>query len=248
MPVHRVIFRADLGSANYEILDNPGSVLRILQGAGENFFKQVQDATVNRTIVGRAGEVGDSESYRMSISPFTIDFSYESATGIDFQRFETAETLRALFKYTQELTEHFKIRKLQRAGLRLYYLGSVGKGRSELLPVFRKATHTAFVDAMEESIGSPIDYGFHFDGEKEALKYHLHFGPYRSHEATQYFETIHSKLDATGKGNIVCDLDQYEESFVQTVTWSVWTRTAVTRAMDFVSRLERSLNEQLNVD
>ncbi|MBC8739220.1 hypothetical protein F6X40_20945 [Paraburkholderia sp. UCT31] len=248
MPVHRVIFRADLGSANYEILDNPGSVLRILQGAGESFFKQVQDAAVNRTIVGSTGQVGDSESYRMSVSPLAIDFSYETAAGIDFQKFEAAETLRALFKYTQELTEHFKIRQLQRAGLRLYYLGSVGKGTSELVPVFRKATHSAFVDAIGESIGSPADYGFHFDGEKEALKYHLHFGPYRSQEAARYFETVHSKLDTIGKGNIVCDLDQYEESFVQTVTWSVWTRTAVTRAVDFVSRLERSLNEQINVD
>jgi hypothetical protein len=51
MPVHRIIFRLDY-LINYEIIDRPGTVMRILDNNPKEYWREIRENHDNRQIMG----------------------------------------------------------------------------------------------------------------------------------------------------------------------------------------------------
>jgi len=248
MLVCKIIFRLDFRRQNFEILDSPGKVMKIMHELGEEFWSEFQDTPQSRvlTAVFRDKE-GCSRFRQLTVDPSMLNFMIEDAKGIELTGLESNESYVMIFKGIQALCDTFKISELQRAGLRFYCLGSIGDNNTDLRSVFEKFIDDSLLGIIRTSIGGPEDYGIHLDGsDKDKIKYHLQFGPYAKEEARRYFEQVHEQITERMSGNFICDLDMYEENFALKYTRPiVWTKPLVTKAQKLTKGIEELISARL---
>lgn len=248
MRVYRQIFRLDFQHPNFEIINSPGTVMRILSEMGEKYWPEYQDDSANRKIVTTNKDKDKGIFRQMTVEPAALTYLFESTEGISFDSLDTNETLATLFKGVHALRETFKINEIERAGIRFIALSSIKDGNPSLEPFFGELIDSQLVRSITSNVGGIKDFGLSFDGEaSDKLSYHCHLGPYAANEAKKYFTSgTANKMEKDGvSANLIVDLDLFETKFAMTVNAAKWSKTPSLKAKKLVAEIEAYLSERL---
>lgn len=244
MLVYKMIFRLDFRRQNFDILDSPGKVMKIMHELGEKFWSEFQDTPQSRVLSAVFRDNERCSRFRqLTVDPSMMNFTLQDAKGIELAGLASNDSYITLFKGIQELCDTFKINELRRAGLRFLCLGSIGDNNTDLRPVFETFLDGDVLKIIQTSIGDQEDYGIHLDGfDKDKIKYHLRFGPYRKEEAGRYFEQVHEQITEGTSANFICDLDLYEENFAlkyqqRSIAWTKPLVIKVQKLTDSIAEL-----------
>lgn len=248
MRVYRLIFRLDFQRPNFDIIDSPGTVMRILNEMGEKYWPEFQDDSINRKVVTTNNDKEKGTFRQMTVEPTAVTFSFESTVGISINSLDTDETIVALFKGVNALCDNFKINEIERAGIRFTILSSVKEGNPSLEPLFGVLVDSRLVSNVTSHLGNIKDFGLSFDGEaSDKLSFHCHFGPYGPGEAKKRFTpTTAKKMEEDGApANIIFDIDLYEAKFAMTVSAAKWSKKPTLKAAKLATEVEAYLLERL---
>ncbi len=248
MPVCKIIFRLDLRRLNFDIMDNPGRVLRLMHELGENFWSDFRDASQDRALTAIFRNKSQSQFRRLNVGVKNLYFVIEEAQGIELAKLELNESYLTIFKGIQALHEEFHLNELSRAGLRLIYLGSIAGNAPDLRPTFKQLIDGSLVEKVQSLLGQPADYGINVDGsDGDKILYHFKIGPYQQEEGRRHFNETHEQVRQQQTGNFICDLDLYEENFALKGTTRPinWTRPLVIKAQKLIKGVEELISTRL---
>lgn len=239
MAVRRIIFRLDF-RPNFDIVDAPGTVMRLLDPDQDGFWDALHDAQAKRLIVADWISPDGTEFRKVSVEPVALTFSIERSTGFEMDRIEHDATFSKVLNRVQNIYEKFKLSKLQRAGIRFYYMPSAFAG-AESLELFRKQISGDFTGGLEKQFGDVRDVGISYEGgHEDGVSYNFRAGPYFPRESKKYVEKIGEKLESETIASIF-DIDLYETDFVMGVRILPWVKDQVARFRVGVKALEQLL-------
>lgn len=242
MRIHRLIFRLDFQRACLDMLDQPGRVMRMLQGMGDDFWPEFKDAVATRTIASKAIDESKGTLRQITIEPTEINFVFETVSGLELQHILTNETVGTLFKGVAEICDYFKIDKFSRAGVRFFVLGSLQESTLSPLERGRSLIDGKLCSGVAEIAGEIKDVGLAFDGSsKDGLMYHLRLGPYISSQASEIFSApkISSQLEDSKELDFMADIDFYEQNFQMTIKPSQWCKEPINKAGKLIEMISR---------
>lgn len=248
MRVHRLIFRLDFQHPNFDIINSPGTVMRILSDMGEKYWPEFQDDSANRRVTTANKDKEEGTFRQMTVEPTALNFSFESAVGIDINFLDTNETIASLFKGIHALCENFKINEILRAGIRFTILSSIKEGNPSLNTLFGELFDSQLICNVASNLGEIKDFGLAFDGNGlDKLSYHCRFGPYDSSDAQKHFTVaIAKKIEEDGApANLIFDLDLFEAKFALTVSAAKWSKNPKLKAKKLAEEIEAYLTERL---
>lgn len=247
--VHQQIFRLDFQYPNFDIIDSPGTVMRILSEMGDKYWSEYQDDSTNRKVVTTSRDEKKGTLRQITVAPTVLTYIFESSEGVNLESLDANETLATLFKGVQAILEKFKINDIERAGIRFVILGSIKEGNPKLESHFCNLADKTIIRDITSNLGSISDFGLSFDGQAaDKLKYHCHLGPYSSiTESKKRFNVETSKkMEEDGLlANLILDLDFYEEKFAMTVNAAKWSKAPAIKAIKLAKEIEMNLFERL---
>lgn len=242
MAIHKLIFRLDYRT-NFEILNEPGTVMSMLDVDNPSYWTFFQDAPQTRLVSAAFNSETGEKFLQMSVDPRSINFVMESKKGVEVGKLEANDDYVRLHKMVGLLCERFKITSLVRSGIRLISVSQVGAEQYDMLASSRKAIAAGTMDRIQATLGDGTDYGVVIDGSHaDKSKYHLRFGPYTEGEAKLkgYVESL-PVVDDKDR-NFVCDIDLYEEAFsLEGITSVKWAKPLIGKAHTIFKELEQGL-------
>lgn len=247
MRVHRLIFRLDFAGPNFAVIDSPGTVMRLLNDMGKDFWEEFQDASANRLVAGQKKDKSKGFSRQLSLEGLSMHLVYDTAKGFDLANPDADETLQTLLKGMNSLCEYFKINDLRRAGIRFSGLTNIKHKSPDIVEGFRKLMDSDLLGSISKQLGEITDIGIRIDGRHtDKLGYHLQFGPYVKSEARKFFsEEISGHLAEDDRYNAIFDVDVYEDSFALTVRPSQWAKAPIAKSTNLVNEMSHILSERI---
>lgn len=246
VPVHRFIFRLDFQKPNFNIVNSPGTVMQLIQEMGEKYWDEIQDDAASRKIAAVTKDLEKGIIRQITVEPMVLNFAYDSAKGIEIDALEGHATIEKLFDGVHKLCEHFKIDKIERAGVRLIALSSIKEDCPEL--EFQHLFDGPVLNSVESSLGKITDTAMVFDGEgPDKLNYHCRFGPHKADQLERYFQrdTVKIMKEVAEPCNLVFDLDFFELKFAMTVSAAKWSKAPIKKAKQVIKEIETYLSEKL---
>ncbi|MDX5333500.1 MAG: hypothetical protein LPK58_05585 [Gammaproteobacteria bacterium] len=242
MSIHRVIFRFDF-KANFEIVDRPGEIMRILDDVSDGFWDELREASQNRRIMAVYKKAERERVARfIAVEPTAIYGVMESMAGWPLEDLEAnrVESFRVLLRLVTKLFERFQITDLSRAGLRLIHLGTPLDRIERLRSVFRQKVATEVSSHIEKNLGEIADFGFGFEGMNEdKIHYRVSFGPYLDQESQKWFQEFGADFTAEGDPNLIFDLDLFEHDIsLPSGSAARWMRPLFARAKASLHSIE----------
>jgi hypothetical protein len=237
--VFRLIYRLDF-PRNYEIINLPGEIVRILVEEPEkDFFSEVGDDRIARKVLGRTIPEDGKVLKAMSVEPTAIVLEYESADGVPISRLEDIPDFKAMLALLEITLNRFKITNINRAGLRLFVFDNVTEKFDRTLQFFKAQVSAGLLDACESSLGQAMDVGFVFEGKAESgLSYNFRTGPFRgASEVRRYLSHVHPRFAKDSARDVVFDVDVYEQNFSYGRSNAKWWRPAAETARKVTQRV-----------
>jgi hypothetical protein len=243
-----MVFRLDFQRPNFDIINSPGTVMKILSGMGEQYWPEFKDDSANRRVSTSSVDKEKGTLRQITVEPTAITFVLELATGIDLNSVDTDDAVSALFKGIHSLCDAFNINEIQRAGIRFTALGEIKESTSGLGAVFNKLIDGELVRSVNASLGDIKDIGLAFDGEgADKLCYHCRLGPFEVNEAAKYLTAPTAKVveDIGSPTNLIFDLDIYEEKFAMTVSAAKWSKRPMAKAKQLALEVQSYLSKKI---
>lgn len=247
MAVCRLIFRLDFKLC-YDIIDSPGSVMRLIDKTTEGFWSEMRESKHRRGVEGRFLSEDGNLMRLLTVEPNAIIATFETVEGVDFANLPTDESFVGLQKLANKVCEEYKIDLIRRAGIRTMYFNKLG-AKDAVYSAFRKFISSSLLDNTEDTLGRINDYALVFDGDSDAgYKYHLTAGPLLSQEEmSRYFDHIGSKFVGKPEFDFICDLDLYEQDFsLSKIPLTRWFRPMIEKNAKLVEHIENQLKEQMD--
>lgn len=246
--VYRLIFRLDLQQPSFEIINSPGTVMRIINDMGDKYWPELLDDATNRRIIAKSTDAEKGTFRQISAEPTSMNFVFESAEGIDIDSLDTDKNLAILFKGISALCDNFKINEILRAGIRFTMLSSLKEDNPNLKFCFGELFDSQLIRKVTSRLGAIKDYGFVLEGEDlDKLSYRCQLGPYEVSEANKYFSaTTAKKMEENSLPvNLIYDLDLYEAKFAMTVSAAKWSMKPRLKAKQLSAEIESYLSERI---
>lgn len=246
MPVHRVILRVDF-PVNYDIIDQPGTVLRVINEDRPKFWSKLSENQQQRLVSATFAEKAEGIARSLSVAPNYIVASIEETNGMATRRLEGHDAFSEIQRVLSELREKFKIDAFERAGLRLYYFSSLVASSERVRDAFASILGDVCMGPLRSTLGGATDVGLSFDGSHaDKIYYHNRIGPHFPDDAKRYFEEVGDEFDPEKRYDFICDLDCYETKFELPKTKLIkWWLPISERADQYISTVEALLTRQL---
>jgi len=213
--VMRIIFRLDF-PRNYEMMDKPGEVARIYEeNLPEKFFETVFEENGARRLTGRTLLREQKRFRSMSVEPTAIVCDLECVEGIPTEDLDEERDFVAMCTAVNQLLKKFEIRRIERAGLRLFMFGEYAGGVKHSVARFRSLISPPLIRAVEAATGDVTDVGFGADTKsKSGTQYKLKTGPLiGAEEYPKYFSNVLDLLPKEPRVDTVTDIDIFETKF-----------------------------------
>lgn len=251
MPVCRLIFRLDFKRTNFDILGQPGEVMKLLSSGPENFWSELAEATQQHIVTAKSITDTTKGVRQISVEPRSIHGSFESVDGVDLKGILKHESIAEMNRIIAEVCGRYKIIDLARAGFRIFYLNTLGNKPGEVKEAFKKMFAEDIVSAASAKLGTINDYAVSFDGEADdKLKYRYRSGPYESKEAARYFsEDVVPKFKEKTEFDFISEIDVYEQNFVLgDIGFEKWCRPVIKKMLDMIDVSEVLIKKRIEVN
>lgn len=234
MPIFKLIFRFDY-QINFGIMDNPGSVMKLISDAPDGFWKDLGETIQSRQIHCKTSDPARGIDYSIAVTPQHIVGSIETIEGIEFRDLYRYSIFRTIVELSQNVIDQFDIANITRGGFRTFGLQNVG-GVQTSNNFFKPFLKPDLLELVESGLGPSSDYLLAVDGRHDdKISYHYRMGPYNKGEAAKFFEIpfVRDALDDRPEYNLIFDLDLYEESFsIPRQSTSKWFGPLIERAQE----------------
>lgn len=265
MKVHRVLLRFDF-EIKYDILDRPGQVMKSMSDTGAGFWSEIGESASDRKI--RAVFEQRSEdtpwitesSYRVWVDPTTVLADCEFLHPIHSSNILKDEKFSKIANWMNVFFEQYGIKKIERAGLRVYAFEKVSTFDDVREYYLKSAINPDHVAALSKVFGAVSDVGVRFDTTfPDGVKLHFHSGPckFSTGEYRNYLKSMVPSLDLLsgsddGGGardlDLVVDADIYENKFQLPSSPRRWAQQKLDLVNEVLSaNLERIRKEVGNV-
>jgi len=214
--VVKLIFRVDY-RVNYEFLDRPGRILKVLNENIPGYWSEVGEARDTRSISGRWRHPTNSAYRQISVEPKAIWGLFE-----DFEGLDLADVPNSTFftNASETLVDIFKmlgISDLLRSGLRMSCIEDFGGRFEHPSKNFLTFLDKEDVQNFESKIGAIEDVSFTFVGHtQDKIGYRVTFGPGADSDLGSIFE--HAEVptvseEPTRPHHLTADMDFFETNF-----------------------------------
>lgn len=196
MSVHKIIFRLDF-EPNFQIMDSPGEILRLLyESGGGKDWPELGETKEKRAVTGKCFMKEKGWNAAISIEPVAISGHVESIPGLPLDKLEDTAPVSRFFKTANRIRKKFIINQFKRTGFRIFLFETekeTGLTRDTCQQAFRGLYHKELLSALQNQLGDFEDAGMAFDGiHEDAIQYHFKWGPYRNGELRQYLQQFDS--------------------------------------------------------
>lgn len=201
----------------YEMIDQFGRILRILDSGLTNKAEKVEVAT-SESLSERQVEAIAINTERnllqlISIRPDMAILEVVSHEGINLERLEANPEFSRTINVLTEIFELNNIKQIKRAGIRVFYLEKLSS--EELVQnAFSEILDSKINSIISEHSGPIDDYGIQLDGGIEnGRKFHIRFGPSSKEDSKKYFSKRESFDNPQIDCDFVIDMDVFENKF-----------------------------------
>jgi hypothetical protein len=241
MPVHhKATFRMDF-APNFDLVDGPGRLMKLLTQTYPKLWQSVHEVRDERRV---GASFSDQKSEYVShreiwTDPTTITFVIEDAAGIELNA-GVATTIGKITEILDRLADDFKIQDLKRAGFRVMTLSNVAGSPNAVCGRIRGLISESITNLVEKS-GSIDDLGITFEGGIDSIRYRAQFGPYFNiKEHKKFFPKIETPSRRMVEADLICDLDLFEHDLsFKGRKPSNWLRLQMSSAEKYCSRISK---------
>lgn len=235
MPVNifKIIVRFDFPIV-YEILDNLGTCLAVLNRGHENYW---QTLGISDTNVGAiANRRKPSEEYsHVHVEPTSFIFISENFPGIEIDKIEKMESLNKANEIFATFSRTFQVDQINRAGFRVFAFSTETEERTDKLANCKCLLRKEHVTQVQESFGEVSTFAWTFEGTaKDKSQYRFQLGPHTPDEPFKYYENLivlPPKRVENLKSYVTYDLDIFEANLsIKGTTLSRWARPKIALA------------------
>lgn len=240
MPIHRIIFRLDF-RVNFNIMNNPGKVLEVIDKAQKSFWSKFQVSSSQYTL-SAFFETKNKDLFRkINIEPSAVTLELETVAGVKLDKIEIDDSYKQMLMIISKICKEYQIEKIQRAGFRLLYCDKIGN-EEDSIKLFCKMFDKGITSGIEKVLGDIVDYGMSFDGHgSDKIHYHIHSGPYFPDEIRKYFKVISEEFNKNNY-NMICDLDLYENDFsLKNILVSNWLNPLYIKSQNIIDFIKSQL-------
>ena len=217
--------------------------MRLLDPDQDGFWDALHDSQGKRLIVADWISSDGTEFRKVSVEPVALTFSIERSTGFAMDRIEHDPSFSKILSRIQSIYERFKLSKLQRAGIRFYYMPPAFSPEASSFDIFRKQISEDLTTDFEKHFGAVKDVGISYEGgHEDGVSYNFRAGPYFARENKKYVEKIGDKLESENIQSIF-DIDLYETDFVMGVRVLPWVKDQISRFRMGIVSIEKLLSK-----
>jgi len=173
----KLIYRFDF-EPSFEMIDQPGSVMRVLSDTRAGYWADIGDNRGTRLILGE--HRGQDQAYYASIrfEPTTLSGHFEHGEGLAFDSPQIGEFLDAVGFSSQQVFDKFRIRDFARAGARFQAISGTTNSPLDPSEAMRALIPSSGVKSSSRFVRETKDFNITIEGTMESeISFKITTGP-----------------------------------------------------------------------